>query len=83
MNINPPARASRPDYGIDAPGVRRAMLFTKYQGVPFLPYVERRDGYANGFGWRGGRHYGRFERWELSPRHYLRYVLERPPQARP
>ncbi len=26
MNTNPPARARRPDYGIDAPGVRRAML---------------------------------------------------------
>jgi hypothetical protein len=26
-----------------------------------------RDGYANGFGSRGGRHHGRFERWELSP----------------
>ncbi len=33
MNINPPARARRPDYGIDAPGVRRAMLFTGFIGL--------------------------------------------------
>jgi SAM-dependent methyltransferase len=33
MNINPPTRASRPDYGIDAPGVRRAMLHTGCIGL--------------------------------------------------
>jgi SAM-dependent methyltransferase len=33
MNINPPARASPPDYGIDAPGVRRAMSFTGFIGL--------------------------------------------------
>jgi hypothetical protein len=32
-----------------------------------LTCVERRDGHTNGLGWRGGRHHGRFERWELSP----------------
>jgi len=33
MNINPPTRALRPDYGIDAPGVRRAMLLTGCIGL--------------------------------------------------
>jgi SAM-dependent methyltransferase len=33
MNTNSPTRAGRPDYGIDAPGVRRAMLLTGAIGL--------------------------------------------------
>jgi ubiquinone/menaquinone biosynthesis C-methylase UbiE len=33
MKINPPTRATRPDYGIDAPGVRRAMLIAGSIGL--------------------------------------------------